>query len=171
MGLVLCMVLCVPLLLGVRIASADQSESAPAVYVHMNGMNDFLESVIAVQPGQPVIFVNQDTGEHAVQGYDPIDGKLVKSFSDRLKGSKGKGHTYATYKISFQDQGFHFYYCPIHAKLQTVFGKQEKPAHRKGVPGYLGAMAGVIIVTTDHALLESNPKSSHEETLSGFWGG
>jgi len=170
MPIAVCAALCGSLLFGVTTANA-QSEQAGPVYVHMNGKNDFLESVVAVRPGQAVVFVNQDTGEHAVQGYDPIDGKLVKTFSDRLGGSKGEGHAYATYKITFSDEGFHFYYCPIHAELQNVFKQEVQPAHRKGVPGYAGAMAGVIVVTVDKALLDSNPKSSHEETLSGFWGG
>lgn len=169
--LTLCLTLCAPFALATAAANANESGSARPVYVHMNGDNDFLESVVAVRPGQPVIFVNQDTGEHAVQGYDPTTGKLIKSFHDELHGSKGAGYPYATYKVSFETEGLHFYYCPIHARLQKVYHQEMRPAHRKGIPGYEGAMAGLIVVTTDKALLESNPETSHQETLSDFWGG
>ena len=42
-------------------ATAATPKAAP-VYVHMNGANMFLESVVVVRPGQDVVFVDQDTG-------------------------------------------------------------------------------------------------------------
>lgn len=167
--LVLILALCMPF--APALAAGNGSESLSPVYVHMNGENDFLESVVAVRPGQQVIFVNQDTGEHVVRGYDPYNGKMSDSFYDHLKGTEGPGHPLATYEVSFKTKGFHFYYCSIHARLQKVYHEEVRPAHRKGIPGYEGAMAGLIVVTTDPALLQSNPKTSHEKTLSDFWGG
>lgn len=157
------------ILLGGGIAVAAAASSP--VYVHMNGKNDFLESVVAVRPGQPVIFVNQDTGKHAVAGYNPLTGKVSTTFNRVVRGTPGPGHTVHTYKVVFHKRGIHYYYCYIHARLQKVFGKRVQPAHRKGVPGFDGAMAGVIIVTNDAALIKDDPPSSHKKILPHFYGG
>lgn len=158
---------CLLMLSGVSLAEA----SPLPVYVHMNGKNDFLESVVAVRPGQPVVFVNEDTGKHAVAGYNPQTGHESSSFNHVIPGTPGAGHKVHTYQVSFQKQGFHFYYCFIHARLQKVFGQQVQPAHRQGIPGYKGAMAGVIVVTNDTALIKDDPPTSHRRILPNFFGG
>lgn len=148
------------------------AEASPSpVYVHMNGKNDFLESVVAVRPGQPVVFVNEDTGKHAVAGYNPLTGHESSSFRHVIPGTPGTGHTVHTYRVSFHKRGFHFYYCFIHARLQKVFGQRVHPAHRHGIPGYEGAMAGVIVVTNDTALIKDDPPTSHRRILPNFFGG
>ena len=160
------------LLAGLLLAGSSAAWAKPApVYVHMNGKNDFLESVVAVRPGQPVIFVNQDTGKHAVAGYNPLTGKISKSFNAVIAGTPGAGHGVHTYKVVFHHRGVHYYYCYIHARLQKVFGKRVQPAHRKGVPGFDGAMAGVVIVTNDPKVLKADAPSSHKKILPNFFGG
>ena len=159
--------LCALAFAGVSVAGAAPSP----VYVHMNGKNDFLESVVAVRPGQPVVFVNEDTGKHAVAGYNPLNGHESSSFRKVIPGTPGKGHKVHTYRVSFHKRGFHFYYCFIHARLQKVFGPRVQPAHRQGIPGYKGAMAGVIVVTNDPALIKQDPPTSHKRILPNFFGG
>ena len=143
----------------------------PPVYIHMNGFNDFLESLLAVQPGQPVIFVNQDTGAHTIQGYDPCTGRPLNSISGMVMGTPGPGHKISTYRVILAKPGIYYYYCTIHAELQKVYHHMVQPEHRPGVHGFGGAMAGVIIVTKEKALLRENPPTCHVRTLKGYFGG
>src|SRR5579875_3209326 len=94
--------------------------AAAPVYVHMNGGNYFLEPVVAVRPGQPVVFVNQDTGAHTIAGYNPLTGALSRRFEATLAGTKGPGHKLATYTVSFAKAGFKPYLCTVHARLAST---------------------------------------------------
>lgn len=155
-------------------AAADTSSGSAAspVYVHMNGSNEFLERLVFVRPGQKVVFVNEDTGPHAVRGYNPQTGAKSKSFDDAdLKGTPGKGHGVHTYSISFKHQGVQWYYCPIHADLKKAPGGGVWPKVRPGVNGFGTPMAGVIVVTKDKTLLADNPKTASEKVLPKFFGG
>lgn len=149
--------------------------TARPVYVHMNGLNDFLPKVVFVQPGQPVVFVNQDQGPHSIHAYDPVGGGHLKALDDMvLQGTPGPGHTVHTYKVTFENVGVHYYICTIHAHLVSVYktpaGKDyELPAKRQGIHGYRGSMAGVVIVTREAALLNSNPPITHQRILKKFW--
>ncbi len=159
-------------LVNVGCAKAQNSTAAklPPVYVHMNGFNAFVESVVAVQPGQPVIFVDEDTGPHTIQGYNPETGKPTKLFG-MVMGTKGAGHKVSTFKAVLKTPGIHFYYCTMHAMLQKVYHNMVQPAHRPGVHGFAGAMAGEIIVTKDPALLAANPPSCKKKILTDYFGG
>ncbi len=152
-------------------AAAPASAAAlPPVYVHMNGFNAFVESVVAVQPGQPVIFVDEDTGAHTIQGYNPATGKPTKLFGMVL-GTKGPGHKISTFKAVFKNPGVHYYYCTMHAMLEKVYHHSVQPAHRPTAHGFAGAMAGIVIVTRDPALLAENPTTCKEKILSDYFGG
>lgn len=162
-------------LLGLASGGSALAATAAPVYVHMNGLNDFLPKVVFVQPGQPVVFVNQDQGPHSIHAYDPVGGGHLKAMDDvTLQGTPGPGHTVHTYKVTFNHVGVHYYICTIHAHLVSVYktpsGKNyDLPAKRKGVPGYRGSMAGVVIVTREASLLDSDPPITHQRVLKQFW--
>jgi plastocyanin len=147
-----------------------QATALRPVYVHTNGGNYFLEPVVAVRPGQKVVFVNQDTGGgHTVVGYNPLTGATSKRFNGTLLTAKD--HKVSTYTVSFSKSGFEPYLCTVHAVLEKTFGKAVQPAKRVGTHGFKGAMAGLIIVTTDPALLARNPPTTKERVVKGFFGG
>ena len=152
---------------GISVASA----SLPPVYVHMNGANDFLESVVVVRPGQPVVWVNQDTGPHIIEGYNPMTGRRPLYLDKRIEGTPGAGHKVHTVEHVFRRIGIHYYFCPVHAHLVKVFGARVQPAKRTTVGGFGGAMRGLVIVTRDPALLKENPPSSRKKILPHFFGG
>lgn len=162
-------------LIGMAYAGSALAATSSPVYVHMNGLNDFLPKVVFVQPGQPVVFVNQDQGPHSIHAYDPVGGAHLKALDDvSLQGTPGPGHTVHTYKMTFKHVGVHYYICTIHAHLVSVYkspaGKNyDLPAKRKGIPGYRGSMAGVIIVTREATLLKSDPPITHKRILGKFW--
>ena len=145
--------------------------AAPPVYVHMNGANMFLENVVAVRPGQKVVFVNEDTGDHTIIGYDPLDGKTSKRFDGDVTGTPGAGHAVSTYTIAFAHTGLQFYYCSVHAELMKEPGGRTMPKKRPTVHGFGDPMAGLIIVTNDKRLLRDNPPTSHEKILPDYFGG
>ncbi len=155
------------------LASAACAKPAPLppVYVHMNGANEFLEDVVAVRPGQPVVFVDEDTGPHTIVGYDPSTGATSKRFDGMVLGTPGPGHAVHTYTIRFAHPGLKFYYCSIHAELAREPGGVIDPKKRPTVHGYGDPMDGLIIVTTDPQLLADNPASSHQRILPHFFGG
>lgn len=146
------------------------SSSLPPVYIHMNGFNAFVESVVAVRPGQAVIFVDEDTGAHTIQGYNPATGKPTKLFG-MVMGTKGPGHKISTFTFVPKTPGIHFYYCTMHAMLEKVYHNSVQPAHRPTAHGFAGAMAGEIIVTKDTALLAQNPATCGKKILSDYFGG
>lgn len=159
----------IPLL--AMLAATPAAASPPPVYVHMNGANMFLEGVVAVEPGQKVIFVNEDTGAHTIVGFDPQTGQTSKGFNGYVAGDvPANKPTY--YDISFPKPGVYDYYCSVHALLAM-----EPPEHitvakiRPGVDGFGDPMAGVIIVTTDPAILARNPPSSRQKILPDYFGG
>lgn len=140
------------------------------MYVHMNGGNHFLEPVIAVAPGQQVVFVSQDTGgAHTIVGFDPTTGKPMGPINGLVQAAKAGAVT--TYAVRIDRVGIYNYYCSIHAMLAKMLGNSVQPAVRPGVDGFKGAMAGVVIVTTDSALLDDNPPTSHERVVAGYFGG
>jgi plastocyanin len=140
------------------------------VYIHMNGGNHFLEAVVAVAPGEQVVFVSQDTGgAHTIVGFDPATGQPMGPINGLVQASKGGNVT--TYAVRIDRAGVYSYYCSIHASLAKMLGSSVQPAVRPGVDGFKGAMAGVIIVTTDSALLHDNPATSHEKIVPGYFGG
>ncbi len=156
------------------IGLAGCSAAAPVlgpVYIHMNGANMFLESVIAVRPGQPVVFVNEDTGIHMVLGYNPLSGKTNLHFSGTLLGTPGPTQPVHTYTIHFNHPGIYYYYCPVHAMLKVAPGNIHVPFKRPTVHGFGTPMAGMIIVTNDPALIRDNPPSSHHKVLPGYFTG
>ncbi|MCF3948970.1 cupredoxin domain-containing protein [Acidiphilium iwatense] len=148
-----------------------QAASPKPVYIHMNGANEFLENLIAVRPGQQVVFVNEDTGPHTIVGYNPATGKTSKRFDGAVAGTKGLGDKVHTYTISFKHQGIVYYYCSVHAVLAKEPGGWTVAKVRPGVHGFGTPMAGAIIVTTDPKLLADNPKTASEKILSGYFGG
>lgn len=141
------------------------------VYVHMNGANMFLENPIAVRPGQPVVFVNEDTGAHTIIGFSAKTGKLSTHFDGAVAGTMGSGHPVHTYKITFKNQGIVHYYCSVHAVLAKEPGGRTVAKVRPGVHGFGDPMAGVIIVTTDAKLIAANPTTTTEKILPGYFGG
>ncbi len=151
-------------------APAAAAGSLPPVYIHMNGFNAFVESVVAVRPGQPVIFVDEDTGAHTIQGYNPATGKPTKLFGMVL-GTKGPGHKISTFTYVPKTPGIHFYYCTMHAMLEKVYHNTVQPAHRPTAHGFAGAMAGEIIVTKDASLLAQNPATCGKKILTDYFGG
>jgi plastocyanin len=152
-------------------ATAPAAATLTPVYVHMNGKNMFLESVVAVFPHQPVVFVNEDTGMHMVLGYDPLTGKVNPTFSGALPGTPGPGHPVSTYRISFDKPGIYYYYCPVHAELEKAPGGVYVPVKRPMVHGFPVPMAGLVIVTDEKALVAEDPPTSHEKILPGYFGG
>lgn len=155
-------------------ASPWPAEAAPPppVYVHMNGANMFLEGVVAVRPGQRVVFVNEDTGAHTVVGYNPNTGKTSTRFAGALPGTKGPQEKPSTYGISFKATGLHYYYCSVHAMLMMEKPESVTTAKvRPGVGGFGDPMEGLIIVTTDPKLLAANPTSSRHEVIANYFGG
>lgn len=148
-----------------------QAATPKPVYIHMNGANMFLENPVAVRPGQNVVFVNEDTGEHTIIGYNPTTGKTSKRFMGSVAGTKGAGDGVHTYSISFKHQGIEQYYCSVHAVLAKEPGGRTVAKVRPGVHGFGDPMAGTIIVTTDPKLLAENPKTASEKTLPGYFGG
>ncbi|TAM59587.1 Cupredoxin [bacterium] len=153
-------------------ASVPAAQAAPGpVYVHMNGANDFLEPVVAVEPGQPVVFVNQDTDAHTIVGFDPQTGRRPLAINGRAAGTPGASHGVGTYTVRLSRPGIYTYYCSVHAALVKTFGQAVQAAPRRGVNGFGGAMSGVIIVTHDRRLLAENPKTSATRVLRGFFGG
>lgn len=150
---------------------APSAAALPPVYVHMNGENMFLESLVAVAPGQPVVFVNEDTGMHMVLGYNPLTGKVNPRFSGTLPGTPGPGHKVSTYRVVFTKSGIYYYYCPIHAELEKAPGGVYVPVKRPTVHGFGIPMAGEIVVTTDKTLLASDPPTTHRKILAGYFGG
>ncbi len=143
----------------------------PPVYVHMNGANMFLEGVVAVRPGQKVIFVNEDTGGHTIIGYNPTTGAESKTFDGTVAGTKGAGNPVPTYSISFSHPGLQYYYCSVHADIKKQPGDSFTAKVKKGVDGFGDPMAGLVIVTTDKALLQENPKTASEKVLPNYFGG
>ncbi|MDE1952113.1 MAG: Cupredoxin [Betaproteobacteria bacterium] len=151
-------------------ATAPAHKPAP-IYVHMNGANMFLENVVAVRPGQDVVFVNQDTGAHTIVGYNPLTGKSNPRFEGAVTGTPGPGHKVSTYAVDFNHAGLKFYYCSVHAELMQEPGGRTMPKKRPTVHGFGDPMAGLIIVTTDPHLLADNPPTTHEKILPGYFGG
>jgi plastocyanin len=143
----------------------------PTVYVHMNGGNYFLEPIVVVRPGERVVFVNQDRDAHTIVGYNPLTGVRSREFQKILLGTKGPGYPIHTYTVSFPKAGLQAYYCSVHARLEATIGKAVQPVKRAGTNGFRGPMAGLIIVTTDPALLADNPPTAATEILKGFFGG
>lgn len=160
-----------PVLGGCAGSAKTAAPSTAPVYVHMNGANEFLESFVVVRPGQPVVFVNQDTGMHTVVGFNPQTGTTDRRIDGSLPGTPGPGHHAATYTVSFKHLGVHAYYCSVHAVLAKTFGSAVQPAHRDGVHGFAGAMGGWIVVTDDPALRSANPPTTAHRILNGFFGG
>ncbi|MHB1544343.1 MAG: cupredoxin domain-containing protein [Gammaproteobacteria bacterium] len=158
------------LLAGVASCSAAAPLLKP-VYIHMNGANMFLENVVAVQPGQPVIFVNEDTGIHMVLGYNPLTGKANPHFNGTLLGTPGPSHPVHTYTIRFSHPGVYYYYCPVHAMLKVAPGNIHVPVKRPTVHGFGTPMAGLIIVTNESALVHDNPPTSQDKVLPGYFTG
>ncbi len=160
-------------LLAAALLTAPLAEAAnpPPVYVHMNGANMFLENVVVVRPGQRVVFVNEDTGEHTIIGYDPANGKTSKRFDGLVKGTPGPGHAVSTYGIAFSHPGLEYYYCSVHAELKKEPGGMVMPKKRPTVDGFGDPMAGLIIVTTDPRLLADNPPSTRQKILPDYFGG
>ncbi|MCL5799680.1 MAG: hypothetical protein M1574_06280, partial [Gammaproteobacteria bacterium] len=117
-------------------ASVPVAASPSPVYVHMNGHNMFLENVVAVAPGQPVVFVNEDTGMHMVLGYNPLTGKVNPKFSGSLMGTPGPAHPVSTYRVRFTKPGVYYYFCPVHAELKKAPGNVYVPIKRPGVHGF-----------------------------------
>lgn len=154
-----------------RVAAAPSPAKLSPVYVHMNGFNAFVESVVAVLPNQPVVFVNEDTGVHTVQGYDPVTGKLLKYPVGMLMGTPGPGHTVHTFTVRYAKPGVYYYYCTMHAVLEKVCKNMVQPAHRVGVHGFAGAMAGMIVVTHNAALLKENAATCKQKILKSYFGG
>ncbi len=152
------------------IAAPGQAGPTP-VYVHMDGANAFVEPVVAVKPGQPVAFVNEDTGMHMIDSYNPLTGKITSAMAGVVQGTTGPTGTISTYKVAFKLPGFYYYYCPVHAVLSKIYHHSVQAAHRPGVHGFPGSMAGLIVVTTDKALIAENPPSSHKRILSDYFGG
>ena len=151
--------------------TAGWAASPPPVYAHMNGGNYFLEPVVAVLPGQKVVFVNQDTDAHTVVFYDPRTGSPLPNKIGTISGTKGPTDAISTYSVSFNHPGFKFYYCSVHAQLKPTFNKLVQPVKRAGTGGFAGPMAGVVVVTTDTALLQQNPPTTAERVLDGYFGG
>ncbi len=151
-------------------ATAPAHRLAP-IYVHMNGANMFLENVVAVRPGQDVVFVDQDTGAHTIVGYNPLTGQSNPRFEGAVTGTPGPGHKVSTYAIAFSHPGLKFYYCSVHAELMQEPGGRTVPKKRPTVHGFGDPMAGLIIVTTDPHLLADNPPTTHEKILPGYFGG
>ena len=159
----------IALAMGFAPALAQAAALSP-VYVHTNGGNFFLEPVVAVRPGQKVVFVNEDTGGgHTVVGYNPLTGATSKRFDGTLLAAKG--HKVATYTVSFSKPGFRPYLCTVHAVLEKTFGKAVQPVKRVGTHGFKGPMAGLIVVTTERALIARNPPTTRERIIKGFFGG
>ena len=150
---------------------SQAATAAPPVYVHMNGANMFLENVVAVRPGQKVVFVDEDTGAHTIIGYNPLTGKTSKRLDGAVQGTPGPGHPVSTYTISFPKTGLQFYYCSVHAELVKEPGGRTVPKKRPNVHGFGDPMAGLIIVTTDRRLLADNPPTSREKILPNYFGG
>ncbi|HVC48640.1 MAG TPA: Cupredoxin [Burkholderiales bacterium] len=161
--------------LGFALASALPVAHAAGVggpvYVHTNGANDFLESIVVVKPGQKVVFVNEDTGDHTIRGYNQVTGKLDKQINGLVNGTPGYGHPVSTYTVSFKKPGIYMYYCSVHAHLKKVYHNMVAPVMNKGIHGYGAAMAGEIVVTRDSVLAEHNPPSSHFKILKDYFGG
>jgi plastocyanin len=146
--------------------------AAAPVYVHMNGTNYFLESSVAVEPGQPVVFVSQDTGgAHTIVGFDATTGGALSVINGKVEKTAGPGHRVDTYTVRFNTVGVYQYYCSIHAILRKTFAGSVQPAHRPGIDGFTGAMAGTIVVTRDRTLIGANPQSSKVLIVPGFFGG
>lgn len=152
-------------------APTAQAGQLPPVYVHMNGANMFLENVVAVHPGQEVVFVNEDTGAHTIIGYDPATGQESRTFHGTVKGVTGPAAPVSAYSIRFASSGLHYYYCSVHAALATAPGGVTLPKMLPNVDGFGTPMAGLIIVTTDPALLRDNPKTAAEKILPAYFGG
>jgi plastocyanin len=147
------------------------ADPAP-VYVHMNGANFFVESTVAVEPGQAVVFVSQDTGGvHTILGYDANTGGPMSLINGKVRKSVGPGHRVDTYTVRLRTVGVYPYYCSVHATLEKTMGGSVQPAHRLGIDGFKGAMAGSIVVTHDRALIDANPPTSKELIIPGFFGG
>ncbi len=170
-GLSIALVAAIATLGFVKPAPARAAGMRP-VYIHMNGANEFLERLVFVRPGQKVVFVNEDTGDHAIQGYNPETGAKSKVFRDKvISGTPGPHHPVHTYTISFAHQGPQFYFCPVHAQLKKGPGGVWLPVRRSTTHGFGAAMAGEIIVTNDRALLARNPKTAWKKILPKFFGG
>lgn len=163
-------------------AQAATSPATPApVYVHMNGANDFLERVVAVRPGQAVVFVNEDTGGHTIVGYEPYKGgATIKNFDGTVAGTPGPGHKVSTWRISFPHTGVYAYYCSVHARLEKTYNHGHdhyvaavptQAVLGPPVDGYGGPMDGLIIVTDDPRILAATPATAHERILPDFFGG
>lgn len=147
------------------------ADGARPVYIHMNGANEFLEAVVAVRPGQPVVFVNEDTDAHVIVGYDPATGAASKRFSGAVAGTKGPKDKTSTYTVSFGRRGLEFYYCSVHAVLAKAPGGVYLPKVKPGGEGFGTPMAGLVIVTTDPKLLAANPKTASRKILPDYFGG
>lgn len=154
-------------------SSSNVVDAAPApVYVHMNGANFFLETSVAVEPGQPIVFVSQDTGGvHTIFSYDAKTGSRTAFINGKVQKTAGAGHRVDTYTVRLNTVGVYPYYCSVHAVLGKTYAGSVQPAHRPGVDGFPGAMAGTIVVTRDRALIDANPPTSKTFILPGFFGG
>ncbi|TAL81375.1 MAG: Cupredoxin [Candidimonas sp.] len=160
----------VGVLLLAPVSQAAKVHAAP-VYVHMNGANMFLENVVVVRPGQNVVFIDQDTGPHAIIGYNPSTGQTSTRFDGAVQGTTGRGHPVSTYAIAFKHPGLKFYYCAVHAELVKEPGGRTVPKKRLTVHGFGDPMAGLIIVSTDKKLLADNPPTTREKILPSYFGG
>ncbi len=151
--------------------AAPKHFAPSTIYVHMDGANAFVEPVVAVTPGQPVVFVNEDTGMHMIDSYNPLTGKPTPYIKGVVEGTKGPKGKIDYYRVVLKKPGFYFYYCPVHAILAKIYHGSVQPAHRPGVHGFPGSMAGLIVVTTDKALIAQDPPTSHQQILSDYFGG
>jgi len=144
----------------------------PAVYVHMNAANSFLEPVVSIRPGQRVIFVNEDTGPHTVIGFNARTGREpAYGINGNVAGTAGPGHPVSTYAVTLHTPGIYQYYCSVHARLVKTLGESVQVGPRKGIHGFGGVMAGTIVVTKDPSLLRGNPPSTSRKVLPKFFGG
>jgi plastocyanin len=167
---------CVLALAGLAAGPSAHAAGLPPVYIHTDGANDFLESIVAVRPGQAIEFVNEDTGGHTVVGYEPFKGGAkIKGFKGFVLGTKGPGHKISSYSIKFSHTGVYPYYCSVHAELVKVYNHggdhYVAAVKRPKKNGYGGPMSGVIIVTNDPHILAITPPTAHERILKDYFGG
>jgi plastocyanin len=143
-------------LLAAACASTPGSSPSPApayqpttVVVDVPGADYFSPWLVSVHAGDTVEWTNHDTDNHLVQAV--IDERYNTAAPGGFIGNAlGTQHTpdgsAGTYRHTFTKPGYTFYFCAIHANVNTTTHEAEPHANASVYPA---PMFGVVVVLPD----------------------
>lgn len=82
------------------------ADNVRSVYIHMNGLNDFIPEVVFSNISQAIELIKQYQDPHSTQDYSPVGGKPLKALHEAaLQGTPGPGHAVHSYYGELRSRG------------------------------------------------------------------